>query len=67
MLTLLRVINDIKNKKPNKRSDKSHPAFYKNKTNMRKKIEPCLKGHGISIYEHSQLYNVLTTQYIFLA
>ena len=50
MLTLHHVDNDIKNKEPNSRSNKSYPALYKKqKTNMRKKIEPCLKGHGVSI------------------
>jgi len=52
MLTLQHVSNDIKNKKPNKKSDKSHPAFYKTQNaNMRKKIEPCLKGRGLYIAE----------------
>ena len=50
MLTLHHISNDIKNKKPNKKSDKSHPAFYKTQNaNMRKKIEPCLKGRGLYI------------------
>jgi hypothetical protein len=58
MLTLQHVSNDIKNKKPNKKSDKSHPAFYKTQNaNMRKKIEPCLKWYGLAITERHQQFH----------
>ena len=46
------VNEDVQKQKPNDTSCKSHPAFKKtNHSNMRKKIEPCLKGHGFYLYD----------------
>lgn len=50
MITLHNVNDDVQNEKPNDISLQSHPAFIKQKqSNMRKKIEPCLKRHGFFI------------------
>jgi hypothetical protein len=52
MLTLQHADNSIKNQSQLvKMTTNIQLALIKTKTMIRKKIEPCLKGHGVSIHK----------------